>query len=68
VEVREVRDPDAVELLRQAQQANALLDEPDPAGLEPAPGRRSGASAEDARKRDGYQASSFSRTGVTGTT
>jgi hypothetical protein len=40
VEVREVRDPEAVELRRQARQLELALVQLDPAGLEPAVGER----------------------------
>ncbi len=69
MEVREVRDPQAVELRRQASEPDRDLVEPHPPGLEPAPGcGTGGAHAGQAEQRRRNQASSFSSTGVIGTT
>jgi hypothetical protein len=70
VEVREVRDPDAVELGRQARQPQIALAQTHPPGFEPAisePGRgERGGSARNGRPE--VQISSFSRIGRTETT
>ena len=68
MKVGEVRDPQPVELPGKAPDPNRLDLEPDPAGLEPPPCRSRGSGAEKRKRRDRNQASSFSSTGVTGTT
>ena len=68
MEIGEVRDPQPVELLRKSPDPNWLDVEPDPAGLEPPPRGSRGSGAEERKRRDRNQASSFSSTGVTGTT
>jgi hypothetical protein len=68
MEIGEVRDPQPVELLRKSPDPNRRDFEPNPAGLEPPPRRRRGSGGDQAEQRRWYQASSFSSTGVTGTT
>ena len=64
VEVGEVNEPQAVELLREPRDGNLDAAEPDPAGLEPAPGDGGGPDG-----RDGSdQTCNFSSTGSTETT
>jgi hypothetical protein len=66
MKVRQVRDAHARELARKAGQRNVDLAEPHPTGFVPAP---SNAGAGEAGKRgESLQTSSFSSTGVTGTT
>ena len=68
MEIGEVRDRQPVELLRKSPDLNRRDFAPNPAGLEPSPRRRRGSGADLADQRRWYQASSFSSTGVTGTT
>ena len=67
MEVREVGDPQAVELLRQAGQRNPALGQPHPTCLEVPPGSHAGRGRERYEPERG-QTCSFSMTGVTGTT
>ena len=70
MEVGKVRDPQPVELRREAPKRHLLGLEPNPPGLEPriAGARRDRAAAEEREQRGGPQTRSFSITGVTGTT
>jgi hypothetical protein len=68
VEVGKVRDPEAIEVRRQAPKGDLNRVQSDPARLEPrvrSAGRGSGA---DQNRRRETQTSSFSSAGVTGTT
>jgi hypothetical protein len=65
-----MRDPQTVELRREAPKRHLLGLEPNPPGLEPriAGARRDRAAAEEREQRSGAQTRSFSITGVTDTT
>src|SRR5215204_3605711 len=59
MKVREVRDPQPVELLGKPLDPGRLHLEPDPAGLEPPPRRRAGSGAGQAEQRRGNQGLRF---------